>query len=76
MRYAITGANPGSGAVTTGADGTATITWTGANVGTDTLTAFIDTNGNGVRDADEPEQTGVVAWTPPPPRRCRASRWW
>ena len=54
VRYAIAGANPGAGAVTTGADGTAAITWTGANLGTDTLTAFTDVNGNGVRDADEP----------------------
>jgi hypothetical protein len=65
--YAITGANPGAGALTTGADGTATIAWAGANLGTDILTAFIDTNGNGVRDADEPVQTADVAWTPPPP---------
>ncbi|MGZ6682364.1 MAG: Ig-like domain-containing protein, partial [Solirubrobacteraceae bacterium] len=65
--YAITGANPGAGALTTGADGTATIAWAGANLGTDTLTAFIDTNANGVRDADEPTQTADVAWTPPPP---------
>ena len=65
--YAITGANPGAGALTTGADGTATITWAGANLGTDTLTAFIDTNANGVRDADEPAQTADVAWTLPPP---------
>ena len=67
VRYAIDGANPGSGAVTTGADGTAAITWAGANVGTDTLTAFTDGNGNGVRDAGEPEQAVTVAWTPPPP---------
>ena len=63
VRYAIAGANPGAGAVTTGADGTAAITWAGANVGTDTLTAFIDLNGNGVRDADEPQQTATVTWT-------------
>jgi hypothetical protein len=65
--YAITGANPGAGALTTGADGTATIAWAGANLGTDTLTAFIDTNGNGARDADEPLQTADVAWKPPLP---------
>ena len=58
---------PGSGAVTTGADGTAAITWAGANLGTDTLTAFIDGNANGVRDAGEPQQTVTVSWTPPPP---------
>jgi hypothetical protein len=69
VRYAITGANPSAGAVTTGADGVAAITWTGTNVGTDTLTAFTDLNGNGVRDANEPERTATVTWTqaPPPP---------
>ena len=61
------GANPGGGAVTTGADGTATISWPGANAGTDTLTAFIDANGNGVRDASEPEQSVTVVWAAPPP---------
>jgi hypothetical protein len=66
VRYAIAGANPGAGAVTTGADGNAAITWTGANIGTDTLTAFTDANGNGARDADEPEQAVTVTWTAPP----------
>jgi hypothetical protein len=67
VRYTIAGANPSAGAVTTAADGTATISWTGTTVGTDTLTAFTDVNGNGVRDADEPEQAVTVTWTPPPP---------
>ena len=53
--------------MTTGADGTAAITWTGKNLGTDTLTAFTDLNGNGVRDANEPERTATVTWTAPPP---------
>jgi hypothetical protein len=67
VRYAIAGANPGSGVVTTGSDGAAAITWAGANVGTDTLTAFVDGNGNGVRDGGEPQQTVDVVWTAPPP---------
>jgi hypothetical protein len=67
VRYTIAGANPGAGVVTTGADGTAAITWTGATVGTDTLTAFTDLNGNGIQDGDEPQQTAIVTWTPPPP---------
>ena len=75
VRYAIAGANPGSGAVTTGADGTAAITWAGANVGTDTLTAFTDANGNGVRDAGEPRADGRPSSGPRRRRRCRASRW-
>ncbi|HKE79505.1 MAG TPA: Ig-like domain-containing protein [Solirubrobacteraceae bacterium] len=67
VRYAITGANPGSGAVTTGADGNASITWTGVNQGTDTFTAFTDLNGNGVRDGDEPQQATTVTWSAPLP---------
>jgi hypothetical protein len=66
VRYAIAGANPGSGAVTTGADGNATIAWTGVNQGADVLTAFVDINGNGARDANEPEQTATVTFGPPP----------
>jgi hypothetical protein len=67
VQYAIAGANPGSGAVTTGADGTAAISWIGKNVGTDTFGAFTDINGNGVRDANEPERTATVTWSAPPP---------
>jgi len=68
VRYAIAGANPGTGAVTTAADGTAAITWTGTKVGTDTLTAFVDLNGDGRRDVNtEPQGTTTVTWTPPPP---------
>jgi hypothetical protein len=73
VRYSITGVNPGAGAVTTAADGTAAIRWTGTKVGTDTLTAFVDRDGNGVRDVNsEPQQTATVTWTqggpiPPPP---------
>jgi hypothetical protein len=65
--YVISGPNFGAGAVTTGADGTAAITWTGTNTGVDTLTAFVDANSNGLRDGDEPEQAVSVTWTPPPP---------
>jgi hypothetical protein len=67
IRYAIVGANPGAGAVTTAADGSAAIRWTGANTGVDNLTAFTDLNNNGVRDGDEPQQAATVTWTAPPP---------
>jgi hypothetical protein len=65
--YAINGPNFGGGKATTAADGTATISWLGVNTGTDTLTAFIDANGNGIKDADEPEQSATVVWGAPPP---------
>src|SRR5262249_28852741 len=67
IRYTINGANPGLGAVTTGADGRAAITWTGFNQGTDTVQAFTDLNNNGQPDAGEPTQSVSVTFTAPPP---------
>jgi hypothetical protein len=68
VRYTITGVNPTSGAVTTAADGTALISWLGANVGTDTLTAFVDRDGNGAWDVNtEPRQIVTVTFAPLPP---------
>lgn len=67
VRYAITGANPSSGSVSTAADGTAAISWTGANGGADTLTAFIDADNNGAFDPDvDTQQTATFSWTPRP----------
>ena len=66
--YTITGVNPGASVVTTGADGTALINWVGAKVGTDTLTAFVDRDGNGVWDVNtEPRQIVTVTFAPLPP---------
>jgi hypothetical protein len=66
--YAIAGANPSSGAVTTAADGTAVISWLGAKAGTDTLTAFVDRDGNGIWDVNtEPRQIATVTWSAAPP---------
>jgi hypothetical protein len=68
VRYTITGVNPGAGAVTTGADGTAVISWLGAKTGTDTLTAFVDRDGNGTWDVNtEPRQIVTVTFAPLPP---------
>jgi hypothetical protein len=67
IRYTVNGANPGFGAVTTGADGKAAITWAGFNQGTDVLSAFSDLNNNGQPDAGEPTQTATVTFGPPPP---------
>ena len=44
--------------------------------GTDTLTAFVDRDGNGVRDVNtEPRQTVTVTVRAARRRRCPASRW-
>ena len=67
VRYTITGVNPGSGAATTGADGTALISWLGAKTGTDTLTAFVDRDSNGIWDVNtEPRQIVTVTFAPLP----------
>jgi hypothetical protein len=68
VAYTITGVNPSAGAVTTAADGTAAISWLGAKVGTDTLTAFVDRDGNGIWDVNtEPRQIVTVTFAALPP---------
>ena len=63
VRYTITGANGGSGSVLTDANGNATISYTGTNVGTDTISAYVDLNTNGYQDNGEPSATATVTRT-------------
>jgi hypothetical protein len=72
VRYSVTGANPSSGTAVTGPTGATQFALSGANAGTDTVTAFVDPNGNGTYDPDtETQRTTTVTWTaapaPPPP---------
>jgi hypothetical protein len=60
VRYSITGANPGSGVVTTDANGNATISYTGANTGTDTINAYLDLDNDNTHDTGEPSATATV----------------
>jgi len=46
ITFVVTGANSASGVVDTEADGTAEFTYTGTNAGADTITAYIDCNGD------------------------------
>ena len=62
VRYTITGANPSSGALITGPAGFVDIHWTGEREGEDTLTAFIDLNGDAVRQPSEPQEAVTVLW--------------
>jgi hypothetical protein len=67
VRYTVAGANQASGVVQTAADGTATISWTGANPGPDTLTAYLDTDDTGAFDqTDDTQATATVDWTARP----------
>ena len=71
IRWSVAGANPGTGNATADASGTARITWDGVHEGTDTLTAFVDTNDNSAADVGEPNATATVSWTLPVPAQGR-----
>ena len=63
VRFSVAGPNPGTAAVTTTSSGTAKHCWTGANAGTDTVTAYADTDQDGTRDAGEPQDTATKTWS-------------
>jgi Ca2+-binding RTX toxin-like protein len=63
VRFSVAGANTASGMGVTNASGNATFTYAGANPGTDTITAFADSNGNGTQDPGEPSDTATKTWT-------------
>jgi hypothetical protein len=67
VRFSVTGANTASGSNVTDTNGQASFTYTGTTVGTDTISAFADTNANGVQDNGEPGDTASKTWTPGPP---------
>jgi len=67
VRFTVTGANPTSGSSSTNASGQATFTYTGTHSGTDTITAYADSNGNNTQDAGEPGGIATKEWTPGPP---------
>jgi hypothetical protein len=56
---------PSSGSAVTDASGDATFCYTSALPGTDEITAFADTNGNGIHDPGEPSDTAEKIWEIP-----------
>jgi len=63
INYEITGANPSAAATAqTGATGQVVVSWTGANPGLDTLTAYADADGDGTRDPEEPAASATMRW--------------
>ena len=59
--FTVSGANHQAATpVATDANGIATFTYVGANVGHDTISAFADSNGNGKQDANEPSTLATV----------------
>ena len=66
--FTVTGANPTSGSAVTDLAGVATFTYTGTNPGLDTITAFLDEDGDGIQDPDETAMdTATKEWINAPP---------
>ncbi len=64
--YAIGGANPKSGSVTTNSSGVATISYVGTVAGLDSLQMFLDLAGNGALAPQDPAIAAQISWTPAP----------
>jgi hypothetical protein len=69
----ITGANPGTQSAVIGADGRATVTDPGVNAGSDTVISFIDLNGDGTRQANEPQGSALATFVDRTPPTCRVA---
>jgi uncharacterized protein (DUF2141 family) len=63
--FTVSGANSASGSPTTDANGEAQFCYTGTTAGTDTISAFADTNTNGTQDTDEPGDTATKTYVLP-----------
>jgi hypothetical protein len=70
--FTVTGSNDrGPDAVITNASGQAQFCYTGTIAGSDTISAFADTNGNGSDGgAGEPDDTATKTWDLPPGNDC------
>jgi hypothetical protein len=63
VRFSVTGAVTTSGQCTTDASGMCTFTYTGPTApGSDTISAFADSNGNTTADTGEPTATATKTW--------------
>jgi hypothetical protein len=69
----ITGANPGTQTAVIAGDGTATVTDAGANAGADTVVSFVDLNGNGTREPNEPQGSALATFVDKTPPSCRVT---
>jgi hypothetical protein len=67
LRYAVTGANPQSGALTLNSSGQAQISYVGNNPGIDTIQMYVDLGGTGVQTSGDPSGTATVTFLPKPP---------
>ena len=70
LKYTITGANAGSGALTLDANGQATITDPGTLAGGDTIVAFVDFNNDASRQPAEPQASSLATFVDQVPPTC------
>ena len=63
IRWAVVGSNNTAGTARTGADGSATFEYIGANPGSDRVSVYADLNDNGQRDDGEPQREATIDWT-------------
>ena len=70
IRYSIAGPNAATGSATLDATGSAVMTDPGKKAGTDTVTAFVDFNGNGTRDTSEPQASAQATFVDSVPPNC------
>lgn len=62
VSFAVSGANEATGSAMTDENGEVSFAYTGEREGEDTITAWLDQNGNGEVDADEPQATASKTW--------------
>jgi hypothetical protein len=74
VRYTITGANSvPAGTAVIDAAGTARLVDPGTVAGPDTLIAYLDLNGNGVREPNEPQGSALATFVDQTPPSCRVA---
>ena len=67
--FAVTGVNATTGSAASDGNGLATFSYNGVNSGADTITAWVDENGNEIQDAGEAFDVATKFWVTEPPFR-------
>jgi hypothetical protein len=67
VRFSVMGAHTTTDSCTTGQNGQCSFGYVGSQAGTDTITAYADTNANEAQDPGEPTGEATKTWTAPTP---------
>jgi hypothetical protein len=66
VRFSVSGTYSASGSVSTNSSGQAVFCYTGSMVGSDTIRAFVDRDGDKLQQSGEPGDTAAKTWVAPP----------